>query len=133
MATSVDGGEADERRNLDGALGLVLGSMRKLSGALSRLTWITSGYGWLAMVVPVLAAAPGYFSGTLTFGGLMMVVGAFNQVQSALRWFVDNFWRIADWRATLGRVAALRGAGRVVVIVPAVSATLVVRGFPATL
>ena len=31
----------------------------------------------------------------------MMAVGAFNQVQSSLRWFVDNFSAIADWRATL--------------------------------
>jgi hypothetical protein len=40
----------------------------------------------------------------------MMVVGAFNQVQSALRWFVDNFSRIADWRATLLRVVAIQRA-----------------------
>jgi len=39
---------------------------------------------------------------------LMMVVGAFNHVQNALRWFVDNFPRIADWRATLLRVTAYR-------------------------
>jgi putative ATP-binding cassette transporter len=38
----------------------------------------------------------------------MMVVGAFNHVQNALRWFVDNFPRIADWRATLLRVTAYR-------------------------
>ena len=30
-----------------------------------------------------------------------MVVGAFNQVQQSLRWFVDNTGAIADWRATL--------------------------------
>jgi putative ATP-binding cassette transporter len=46
----------------------------------------------------------------MTFGGLMMVVGAFQQVQSALRWFVDNLSRIADWRATLLRVVTLREA-----------------------
>jgi putative ATP-binding cassette transporter len=40
----------------------------------------------------------------------MMVVGAFNQVQQALRWFVDNFSRIADWRATLLRVVSFRRA-----------------------
>jgi vitamin B12/bleomycin/antimicrobial peptide transport system ATP-binding/permease protein len=39
-----------------------------------------------------------------------MVVGAFNQVQQALRWFVDNFPRIADWRATLLRVVTFREA-----------------------
>jgi putative ATP-binding cassette transporter len=44
----------------------------------------------------------------MTFGELMMLVGAFNQVQTSLRWFVDNFSSIADWRATLLRVASFR-------------------------
>jgi putative ATP-binding cassette transporter len=38
----------------------------------------------------------------------MMLVGAFNQVQSALQWFVNNFSNIADWLATLLRVATFR-------------------------
>jgi putative ATP-binding cassette transporter len=53
-------------------------------------------------------AAPGYFGGAMSLGGLMMVVGAFNQVQQSLRWFVDNFAAIATWRATLLRVMAFR-------------------------
>ncbi len=57
---------------------------------------------------PIVVAAPGYFSGDLSLGSLMMAVGAFNQVQQALRWFVDNFSVIADWRATLLRVASFR-------------------------
>jgi putative ATP-binding cassette transporter len=101
-------GEPDERRNLDEFVEAVLKATRRLSGALARLTWITSGYGWLAIVVPILAAAPGYFSGTLSFGGMMMVVGAFNQVQAALRYFVDNFPKIADWRSAVLRVANFR-------------------------
>ena len=39
-----------------------------------------------------------------------MVVGAFNQVQQSLRWFVDNTGAIADWRATLLRVMNFRQA-----------------------
>ncbi len=35
---------------------------------------------------------------------------AFSQAQSSLRWFVDNFPVIADWRATLLRVATFREA-----------------------
>ncbi|URK88548.1 hypothetical protein LP421_15900 [Rhizobium sp. RCAM05350] len=35
---------------------------------------------------------------------------AFNQVNASLRWFVDNIDSIADWRATLLRVAAFRSA-----------------------
>jgi vitamin B12/bleomycin/antimicrobial peptide transport system ATP-binding/permease protein len=104
------GGEADEHRILDGEIERVVTIMVRLAYGLARLTWVTSGYGWLALVVPILVAAPGYFDGELSFGGLMMVVGAFNQVQQSLRWFVDNFSQIADWRATLLRVAALRDA-----------------------
>ena len=46
----------------------------------------------------------------MTFGALMMVVGAFNQVQTSLRWFVDNPAQIADWRATLLRIVSFRDA-----------------------
>jgi putative ATP-binding cassette transporter len=38
----------------------------------------------------------------------MMAVGAFNQVHSSLRWFINNIGSIADWRATLMRVADFR-------------------------
>src|SRR5579864_2945470 len=70
---SLFGGEQDERRQLRGTVDRVITSMRQLSGSLSRLTWITSGYGWIAIVVPTLVASPGYFSGDLTLGGVMMV------------------------------------------------------------
>jgi vitamin B12/bleomycin/antimicrobial peptide transport system ATP-binding/permease protein len=107
---ALHGGEADERRMLDEPVQRVVTLMARLAGGLARLTWITSGYGWLALVVPIVIAAPGYFAGDLSFGALMMVVGAFNQVQSSLRWFVDNLPQIADWRATLVRVVAFRDA-----------------------
>ncbi len=102
------GGEADERRRLDAIFGTVLDVSRRIVGALTRLTWVTAGYGWFTIVAPILVAAPGYFASGMSFGELMMVVGAFNQVQQSLRWFVDNFSSIADWRATLLRVASFR-------------------------
>ena len=107
---ALHGGERDERRMLGEPVDRLITLMACLARGLARLTWITSGYGWLAMVVPIIVASPGYFSGDLTFGGLMMVVGAFNQVQTSLRWFVDNLAQIADWRATLLRVVAFRTA-----------------------
>ncbi len=103
-------GEADERRFFEAIVERLVSIMRRLANGRARLTWITSGYGWLALVVPVLVAAPGYFGGSLSFGALMMVVGAFFQVQQSLRWFVDNFAGIADWRATLSRIADFRDA-----------------------
>jgi vitamin B12/bleomycin/antimicrobial peptide transport system ATP-binding/permease protein len=107
---ALHGGEADERRILDEPVDRVITMMARLAGGIARLTWITSSYGWLAIVVPIVVAAPGYFGGDLSFGALMMVVGAFNQVQSSLRWFVDNLAQIADWRATLLRIVSFRDA-----------------------
>jgi putative ATP-binding cassette transporter len=104
------GGEADEERRFESDLKHVLAAMRQLVTGTTNLTWVTAGYGWFTLVAPILVAAPLYFSGSLSFGGLMMASGAFMQVQSSLRWFVDNFSTLADWRATLLRVASFRRA-----------------------
>ena len=109
-AVAMYGGEAAERARLDATFATVLAISRRIVGALTRLTWITAGYGWFTIVAPILVAAPSYFAGKMSFGELMMVVGAFNQVQQSLRWYVDNFSAIADWRATLLRVAGFRKA-----------------------
>ena len=109
-AIALSSGEADEQRRIELEVAAVLAAMRSLVSGLASLTWITAGYGWFTLVAPILVAAPLYFAGNLTFGGLMMAAGAFIQVQSSLRWFVDNFSTIADWRATLLRVASFRRA-----------------------
>ena len=107
---ALHGGEKDEHRSLEGGLAAVIATMRRLSTSLANLTWITSGTGLALLVFPILVAAPAYFGGSMSLGGLMMVVGAFTQVQWAMRWFVDNFSSIADWRAALHRVARFREA-----------------------
>jgi putative ATP-binding cassette transporter len=109
-AIAVSAGEADEERRIEIDLAAVLAATARLVTGLTNLTWITAGYGWFTLVAPILAAAPLYFAGNISFGGLMMASGAFIQVQSSLRWFVDNFSTIADWRATLLRVASFRRA-----------------------
>jgi putative ATP-binding cassette transporter len=109
-AIALSSGEADEARRIEVDVARVLDATRSLVSGLANLTWITAGYGWFTTVAPILVAAPLYFAGNLSFGGLMMAAGAFIQVQSSLRWFVDNFSTIADWRATLLRVASFRRA-----------------------
>ncbi len=98
-AIALYGGETDEKDYLNREFAQVILMMRRLVSGITRLTWVTAGYGWVAIVAPFIVAAPGYFAGSMSLGGLIMAVGAFNQVQQALRWFVDNFSTIADWRA----------------------------------
>jgi putative ATP-binding cassette transporter len=105
---TLDGGEADEKERLDWIVHGVVQVFERIIVATTWLTSLTAGFGWLAIVAPILIAAPSYFYGAMTFGKLMMVVGAFNQVQQALGWFANNFSSIADWRATLVRVASFR-------------------------
>jgi vitamin B12/bleomycin/antimicrobial peptide transport system ATP-binding/permease protein len=107
---SLASGEEDERRRVELHMGNVLAAMRRLVTGLTNLTWVTAGFGWVTIVAPTLVAAPLYFAGKISFGGLMMAAAAFTQAQTSLRWFVDNFSIIADWRATLHRVASFRWA-----------------------
>jgi putative ATP-binding cassette transporter len=103
-------GEADEKRRIELHLGNVLAATRRIVLGHTHLTWVTAGFGWVTIVAPILVSAPLYFMGKVSFGGLMMAAGAFTQAQSSLRWFIDNFSVIADWRASLLRVAGFRHA-----------------------
>ena len=38
-------------------------TMRRLVSGLTRLTWVTAGYGWFTLVAPIIVAAPVYFDG----------------------------------------------------------------------
>ncbi|MDN3567438.1 ABC transporter ATP-binding protein/permease [Paeniroseomonas aquatica] len=101
------GGEADEERGLKRAFGQVSAAMLDLLRSERRLMWLTSAYGMLLTVFPVLVASPRYFAGAITLGVLMQISSAFGQVTSSLNWFVDNFPRIADWRSHVARVVEL--------------------------
>ena len=93
--------EEGEKRRLGLDLEKVLLMVREIVDATAKLTWITAGYGWISIVAPIVIASPAYFSGRLSFGELMVVVGGFSQVNQSLRWFVDNFALLAEWRAAL--------------------------------
>lgn len=107
---TIAGGQENERRRINLDISAVLAVIRQLAIANTNLTWVSASYGWMVLVIPILVAAPAYFSGGLSIGQLMMVVGAFNQVNTALRWYVANFGPIAEWQATLMRVTDFREA-----------------------
>jgi putative ATP-binding cassette transporter len=100
-------GEPDETRGLKENFSRVRSVWVELFRAQRNLMYLTSAYGSLAMIVPTMVASPRYFSGAITLGGLMQIGAAFAQVQISLNWFVDNFPRIAEWRAAVQRVLAL--------------------------
>ena len=67
-AIALYGGETDEKDYLNREFDQVLSMMRRLVSAITRLTWVTAGYGWFAIVAPFIVAAPGYFAGDMSLG-----------------------------------------------------------------
>ena len=98
-------GEPDEFRGFRALFEAVVGNWWGIMRRQKRLTSFTSGYSQGAWIVPSVVAAPRYFRGELGLGGLMQTVGAFNQVQDALSFFVVSYKEIADWCAVVERLA----------------------------
>jgi len=109
-AIALAGGEPAESHRLAARFEAVRQNWWRLIKANKRVTWLSSGYGQLATIFPLLAAMPRYMSGKMSLGGLMQTAQAFGQVQGALSWFVDAYGDLADWRATVHRLASFRSA-----------------------
>lgn len=103
---ALDRGENVERQQLGGRFGAVLDNYWQLIKAQKRLIWFTTGFGQLATVFPFIVAAPRFFSGAIQLGELMQIASAFDRVQGALSWFVDNYDSLAAWRATTDRITS---------------------------
>jgi putative ATP-binding cassette transporter len=99
--------EGEERGRLAALFGTIAAVWNRQTMFLGRLMVFSAGYATLAPVFPILATTPRYLAGAVTLGGLMQVAQAFQQVTVALSWPVDNFARIAEWRASVDRVLAL--------------------------
>jgi putative ATP-binding cassette transporter len=109
-AIALDKGEAVERAHLDSRFSSVLGNYLRLLKAQKNLTWFTVGFGQAAVVFPFIVAAPRFFSGAIQLGELMQIASAFGRVQDSLSWFVDNYDRLAGWRATADRLTSFEDA-----------------------
>ena len=69
------------------------------------LNFYVNGYAQLAIIVPLVLAAPQYFAGTMALGGLMQTVSAFGRVQDALSYFVESYDTIAQLAAVVRRLS----------------------------
>ena len=97
-------GEADEHRGFRDRFEAVVMNWWEIMRRQRRLTYFTSGYGQAAWIFPSVIAAPRYFGGELALGGLMQTVGAFNQVQDALSFFVQSYREVAAWCSVVERL-----------------------------
>ena len=109
-AIALDRGEAVEERNLDTRFAAVLANYLRLIAKQKQLVAFTNLFGQAAVVFPFIVAAPRFFSGAIQLGQLMQIASAFDRVQGALSWFVDNYDSLAAWRATTERLTSFEAA-----------------------
>ena len=107
---ALDRGERVEKQQLDLRFSHVLRNYLSLIRTQKRLVWFTSFFGQAAVIFPFIVAAPRFFSGTIQLGELMQIASAFDRVQTALSWFVENYSTLATWRATADRLTHFEDA-----------------------
>jgi vitamin B12/bleomycin/antimicrobial peptide transport system ATP-binding/permease protein len=73
-----------------------------------QLTWFTAGYSQVAIIFPVVAAAPRFFGKQILLGGLMQIVNAFSSVQSSLSFIITSYTDIATWQAITNRLSGFQ-------------------------
>lgn len=99
-------GEVPEQKVFSGRFQGVIQNYWSLMRREKSLTWFTSSYSQLAIIMPILMAAPRYFSGGIQLGGLMQTSSAFGNVQDSLSFFVSSYSSIAQWTAVVKRLTS---------------------------
>jgi putative ATP-binding cassette transporter len=97
-------GELAERRRLMDHFAKVRVNWTALMNRQKRLTFFTAGYNQVQVIVPILAAGPVYFAGTIGLGGLMQTASAFGRVEGALSFFVKAYPQLAQWKSIIERL-----------------------------
>jgi len=103
------GGEARERQLFMGRFSSVLDNFWQIMKRQKQLTWFTSGYGQIAIIFPILVAAPRYFAKEIQLGGLLQTSSAFGKVQDALSFFVESYPLLAEWKSVVDRLNGFVG------------------------
>ncbi|SHL10691.1 putative ATP-binding cassette transporter [Selenomonas ruminantium] len=100
------GGESAENKGFHERFAKVISNFWQLMKQTKILNFYVNGYAQLAVIVPLILAAPQYFAGGIALGGLMQTVSAFGRVQDALSYFVESYDTIAQLAAVVKRLTA---------------------------
>ena len=103
-------GEHPEQRSLIERFAAIVANWRQYMNRNKYLNAMSAAYEQVASIFPFVVAAPRYFAGEITLGGLTRIASAFAQVQSALSWIIDSYPRLAALKATIDRLTGFRNA-----------------------
>lgn len=100
-------GERRELRDLRARLGAVVGNMIVLIRWNRNLAFYTTGYNYLALIIPTVIVVPLYLRGEVPFGDITRAGGAFGFLLAALSLIITQFERLSAFAAGVTRLGAL--------------------------
>ncbi|WP_437609178.1 ABC transporter ATP-binding protein/permease [Erwinia sp. V71] len=106
------GGETQEKSHLLRGFSMIVSNWRRLMNAERDMRFFAVGFQRVSFLIPVLAALPMLLNKTVTLGGLMQIRSAFNQVHTALSWFIRVYPALVELSASMARLTQFRDAIR---------------------
>lgn len=105
-------GEREEANGLNERFRVIYENWWRIMKRTKALNFFTIGFTQIAIIFPLVVAAPGYFSGIFTLGVLLQIAAIFGNVQGALSWFITAYPALVIWRATVQRLDGFERAVR---------------------
>ena len=97
-------GEGAEQEGFAQKFSAVIKNYWQLMKKTKHLNFYVNGYAQLVVIVPLIMAAPRYFSKEIQLGGLIQISSAFGRVQDALSFFVESYDTLASLAAVISRL-----------------------------
>ena len=104
---ALSGLEKAERRRLDFKFDGIVNNWRKLILREFYLGCFKVPYFRTVLRIPLLLSLPAYFARHVSFGGMMQLASAFQNVVTTLSWFIFAYNRLAELAATTNRLGQL--------------------------
>jgi putative ATP-binding cassette transporter len=103
-------GETAERRVFDARFTLIARNWWQLMNRDLVLGLFTRPYMQTVLRIPLFLALPAFLAGRVTFGGLMQIASAFQNVVTTLSWFIFSYRDLAELFATARRLGTFFAA-----------------------
>jgi len=100
-------GEKREHRDLVYKFADIFDNSTRLIGWNRNLSFFTTSYNYVALLVPTLVVAPLYFAGKIQIGTVLQAGGAFAAVLAATSLIITQFERLSSFAAGVSRLDAL--------------------------
>lgn len=103
-AVALAGGEAAERRIFSNGFEAIADNWRRLIRRELILGIFTRPYMQTVLRIPLFLALPAFLAGKVTFGGLMQIGSAFQNVVTTLSWFIFSYRDLAELASASARL-----------------------------